>query len=911
MDIFELGMGTVYDKIDFLYEQCAKFIEKREAALFKGNIFLDKLYISVDRQVYTINWKVLKDRRNERLYAIGAADNYSGYVFHMDANYDPWLSYPEIGEALEGTNDEAKPHPFQRFARVWLPNEFMALYLKAKQKAEERKAKGIKPRKRRPYHDDEVDRVYARSRKLPDVERGDLIDENVTLPKHGVLIHTDYHFYGFFLYLKKLLSNTVNKLRFFLDQDSGIRGSCLAAFCEDILDRRCEAFYVQIAKGLTRWQRETEANQAQKELEAIMDLENLDRSSAILKMLFEALGNMDVRDYGDEWFRHPLPSSWEPRLQAHWITRHNEFEPEHEAWLHNKASLSGINSFFNSVRRRVAMLERGVHTASQPSKTWHANSPYDPVRVSKILLIYRVYYNYVPRHDKKNKPTPAMKLGLADAPVDPEDIIYGQPMAFSRKATLARVLDPGTILPIDLRPEPEPDAMPRVIKKLAPVTHKPVVDAPYVFVDLETTGKFDDKDVLSPPPQIVEVAVIDDQGEKLFYSLIRPTCAITPGAYDTHHLTEDDLQGSPLYDDALVDQIVEVVKGKNLVAYNVDFDLRLLGPRVENALAGAYCCMKRYAEYDGTTDASGRYVWRSLEAVTKRIGYVWPGQMHRAIPDALACKAVWDYMRNNPKDDQSTAKVPEKNLTACGPPSHTDEPVQPSPVSSLPDLGQTQCPEVPTPEPSGGAVVATMPSLGPSIIEPDPQSLKAQTAGRNIVYLKTQTTGRGDNDQVVEIAIIDEDGNPLLDEYVRPTRPIAPDATAMHGITEAQLADKPSFAEIEGRVVEAIRGKHVVVFNEAFEEKRFTEAMRNARAGCICCMEKYWTFRNRTRQLRKGEGTLEAAAAYFKFSWPEPRRRAAHAALAIRHIHQGLRACGGISMLDDVYGDAAPDNNAP
>ena len=213
-----------------------------------------------------------------------------------------------------------------------------------------------------------------------------------------------------------------------------------------------------------------------------------------------------------------------------------------------------------------------------------------------------------------------------------------------------------------------------------------------------------------------------------------------------------------------------------------------------------------------------------------------------------------------------------------------------------------------TPEPSGGAASATKPNLGPSIIEPDPQSLKAQTAGRNIVYLKTQTTGRGDNDQVVEIAIIDEDGNPLLDENVRPTRPIAPDAIAMHGMpTEAQLADKPFFAEIEGRVVEAIRGKHVVVFNEAFEEKRFTEAMRNARAGCICCMEKYWTFRNRTRQLRKGEGTLPAAAAYFKFSWPEPRRRAVHAALAIRHIHQGLRACGGISMLDDVYLDAAPE----
>ena len=63
-------------------------------------------------------------------------------------------------------------------------------------------------------------------------------------------IHAEYTLYGHFFYLKHLLGG-VEKLRFFLDQDSGMRAACLAAFQPEMASRRADAFYVRIAKEMT------------------------------------------------------------------------------------------------------------------------------------------------------------------------------------------------------------------------------------------------------------------------------------------------------------------------------------------------------------------------------------------------------------------------------------------------------------------------------------------------------------------------------------------------------------------------------------------------------------------------------------------------------------------------------------
>jgi hypothetical protein len=95
----------------------------------------------------------------------------------------------------------------------------------------------------------------------------------------------------------------------------------------------------------------------------------------------------------------------------------------------------GTDSYFVSIRRLLAMVERSFASASSQRKILHAKSPSNPSNLNKIFLIHRVFYNFVENRGKTRR-TPAMLLGLADAPVSEEDILYSRGMAPSRRKSL-------------------------------------------------------------------------------------------------------------------------------------------------------------------------------------------------------------------------------------------------------------------------------------------------------------------------------------------------------------------------------------------------------------------------------------------------------------------------------------------
>lgn len=87
------------------------------------------------------------------------------------------------------------------------------------------------------------------------------------------------------------------------------------------------------------------------------------------------------------------------------------------------------------------------------------------------------------------------------------------------------------------------------------------------------------------------------------------------------------------------------------------------------------------------------------------------------------------------------------------------------------------------------------------------------------VFLDTETTGLEGNDQVVEIAIVDEDGSVLFESYCRPTVPVDPGAQAVHGIGPEVLAGAPTWPEISAQVREVLEGNTVVIFNASFDTR--------------------------------------------------------------------------------------------
>jgi DNA polymerase-3 subunit epsilon len=88
---------------------------------------------------------------------------------------------------------------------------------------------------------------------------------------------------------------------------------------------------------------------------------------------------------------------------------------------------------------------------------------------------------------------------------------------------------------------------------------------------------------------------------------------------------------------------------------------------------------------------------------------------------------------------------------------------------------------------------------------------------RKPLYLDTETTGMKDHDEIIEICILNWDGEVLLDSLVNPTRMIPPDATRIHGITYSMVRNSPHWSEVWEQVVQLVSGHIVGIYNADFD----------------------------------------------------------------------------------------------
>lgn len=92
-----------------------------------------------------------------------------------------------------------------------------------------------------------------------------------------------------------------------------------------------------------------------------------------------------------------------------------------------------------------------------------------------------------------------------------------------------------------------------------------------------------------------------------------------------------------------------------------------------------------------------------------------------------------------------------------------------------------------------------------------------QVLERGFILLDSETTGLEWDAEPVEIAIVDHTGAILLDQPIRPTIPIPASATAIHGISDADVADAPTFADVYAHLFRALHGRDVVIYNAKYD----------------------------------------------------------------------------------------------
>ena len=152
----------------------------------------------------------------------------------------------------------------------------------------------------------------------------------------------------------------------------------------------------------------------------------------------------------------------------------------------------------------------------------------------------------------------------------------------------------------------------------------------WAIVDLETT---------SLSGAIVEIAVVDREGNTLFHSLVNPQVPITEEARAVHRISDEEVAQAPTLP-KVWDAFMRALEGRQvIVTYNTEFDKSILDGEVQRyglirSQQTWHCLMRKYAEYVGDwSDSWHDYRW-----------YPLPGGTHRAVGDALAALALMQHM---------------------------------------------------------------------------------------------------------------------------------------------------------------------------------------------------------------------------------------------------------------------------
>ena len=415
-EILSIHPQTLYGKIEFLHRQCLDFVSRREAEL--KNLEIPRLYLATDRQVQISNWTQRKDKRNCEVYGIATACLRTGYVFAFNFNFDASVDQESTEKHAVELSDYDRPKYHREYARVWLKQEFNDATKRSSQRAEQLAAASLA---------DEVRRKAAYDSTVNANGSSEDFDVTTRLPSQGALIHNEYTMTAHFFLLRRLMGS-VGRTRFFMDQDTGMRGAYIAAFRDKILEGESDGFLIRASKDKTvdakrrliQDSHEVISNYAGTSFQKMSVKE---KGEVINKMLIERLEKpLSFPQSPEKWIQHPLATMAESEKMIAAITEIDRYTPEHQANLYKKASLHAVDRFFMQIRRAVTCFERPFGSGTSGRRIWYGYSPYNPDRYTQLGDIYRVYYNYCKVNEKGK--TPAMLLGLAKGPVDLEKIIY-------------------------------------------------------------------------------------------------------------------------------------------------------------------------------------------------------------------------------------------------------------------------------------------------------------------------------------------------------------------------------------------------------------------------------------------------------------------------------------------------------
>lgn len=92
--------------------------------------------------------------------------------------------------------------------------------------------------------------------------------------------------------------------------------------------------------------------------------------------------------------------------------------------------------------------------------------------------------------------------------------------------------------------------------------------------------------------------------------------------------------------------------------------------------------------------------------------------------------------------------------------------------------------------------------------------------------LDTETTGLGDDDQVIQVSIVRNDGTVMLDTLIYTHKEISPDAFEVHGISQECLEGAPRYPDVHEKIKNIITDKEVIYYNSDFDKRLLRQTQK-------------------------------------------------------------------------------------
>lgn len=414
-DILEIGVGTYYHKLEWLYRCCLEFLEKYETVPLANKSFKE-MWLNTDKMHYNLNNVRKKGQGGQKnfglednqvqTYVVVSADTMSRYVFRSDVAYD-WemavedLKYDTVIYKEDHLNDFSKKN--NRLDFSYYPQE---------------------------PTDNDTQTPYEYRTELNEFnKRMQYVD--------GLQVNPTYTTMAHYWLIKQMVQ--AGEWRMISDNDASIMTVFFRVFSKEVRRYDAHHFLCLLDKNKSRKQCLEEFDDAKSDLldwgfHRGYETKNLRKLAySYLKEVFEThqfhnenkTSTHSYNDWAKNPITHPLASRDKGFHKVDCTTDLSSLEPKDIAKMILNVNDNATNSFIQQIRRRLSILERPLMTARGDGKSYiYAN--FNPKYAQYALTILRTFYNFCETYKSADgkELTPAQRLGITDKVFDLKDIIY-------------------------------------------------------------------------------------------------------------------------------------------------------------------------------------------------------------------------------------------------------------------------------------------------------------------------------------------------------------------------------------------------------------------------------------------------------------------------------------------------------